>query len=384
MEPRRSPDTRRVRLLYIGIPEPDWLPYLYLTTDPFFEVHSVPAHVNLYRWDDLRRWTRLYMPKTYDRLIEDYDVVALWGANPLIFPDRTHRWIHDAVIKEGLGIKIYGLGTYHFADWMEFTCLGEVFPVRVVNADATMVWSELRILRPKNPLASSLPFENIGSHGFFPGFMRLRASEGSEVIADLVPEYGSPNPFMVWWDLGEGRSFVSSVVPGSRRFGCPICEWQFLPDMISNTHLFVAAVDIPPDPVILHEVRRALYQYRMAKKGLISTVEFIAIFGANTIPVEQMMNRADEKIVELGDMYLDLKLQECLNLAEELIANLHAAGELAVELKNQALLWIYVVEWLAMTGTLMVSGFVVWTLMVRRRLYREIGHTRLRKSGVLT
>ena len=46
----------------------------------------------------------------------------------------------------------------------------------------------------------------------FPGFMRLRASEGSEVIADLVPEYGSPNPFMVWWDLGEGRSFVSSVV----------------------------------------------------------------------------------------------------------------------------------------------------------------------------
>jgi hypothetical protein len=122
----------------------------------------------------------------------------------------------------------------------------------------------------------------------------------------------------------------------------------------------------------------------MTKIGLISTIEFITRFGANTVPVEQIIARVDESIVELGEMYLDLKFEECRQLAEELISELHEASDLAIDLKNQALLWIYVAEWLAMTGTLMISGFVVWTLMVRRRLYREMGRTRLMKAGTLS
>jgi hypothetical protein len=154
--------------------------------------------------------------------------------------------------------------------------------------------------------------------------------------------------------------------------------------MVSNTHLFVAAVDMPEDPVLVHEVRRTLYQYKMAKIGLISTIEFISRFGANTVPVEQMIAKADGSIVKLGEMYLDLKFEECHHLAEELIVDLYEAGDLAIALKNQALLWIYIAEWLAMTGTLMISGFVVWTLMIRRRLYREMGRTRLMKAGALS
>ena len=49
-------------------------------------------------------------------------------------------------------------------------------------------------------------------------------------------------------------------------------------------------------------------------------------------------------------------------------------------LKQRALFWIYLTEWLAVTAVLLLSGFVLWTLMIRRRLYGEVRSTRLRQA----
>jgi len=51
-------------------------------------------------------------------------------------------------------------------------------------------------------------------------------------------------------------------------------------------------------------------------------------------------------------------------------------SERLVELKERALLWIYAVEWIAVTATGLFCGSVVWSLMVRRRMYREVQVTR--------
>ncbi len=48
----------------------------------------------------------------------------------------------------------------------------------------------------------------------------------------------------------------------------------------------------------------------------------------------------------------------------------------ASELKNRALFWIYLLEWLVLVGTYLVAGFFLWSIMVRRKLYREVGRTR--------
>jgi hypothetical protein len=50
----------------------------------------------------------------------------------------------------------------------------------------------------------------------------------------------------------------------------------------------------------------------------------------------------------------------------------------AEEVKNEALLWVYLTEWLSVSGTALIVGFVLWTLMVRRRLYREVETTTFR------
>ena len=52
----------------------------------------------------------------------------------------------------------------------------------------------------------------------------------------------------------------------------------------------------------------------------------------------------------------------------------------SVELKDRALFWIYVIEWLVVSGVSMLCGFLLYTLMVRRRMYREVSVTRLSTS----
>jgi hypothetical protein len=52
------------------------------------------------------------------------------------------------------------------------------------------------------------------------------------------------------------------------------------------------------------------------------------------------------------------------------------AEVLAMREKDKALFWIYVIEWLMASSTLIISGLVLWTLMVRRRLYRKVMVTR--------
>jgi hypothetical protein len=53
--------------------------------------------------------------------------------------------------------------------------------------------------------------------------------------------------------------------------------------------------------------------------------------------------------------------------------------EIARKAKDAALFWVYVIEWLVTAATPFISGFVLWTLMLRRRLYREVTATRLRE-----
>ena len=75
--------------------------------------------------------------------------------------------------------------------------------------------------------------------------------------------------------------------------------------------------------------------------------------------------------------YIELRFDEVTELYDEIIDLLGVLEQEAIELKERALLWVYLIEWLAVTGVSMVTAFVLWSLMVRRRLYREVGATRM-------
>jgi len=50
-----------------------------------------------------------------------------------------------------------------------------------------------------------------------------------------------------------------------------------------------------------------------------------------------------------------------------------------MQLKDQAMLWIYLIEWSVVTATFALGGIVLWSLMVRRKLYREVQETRFQR-----
>jgi hypothetical protein len=105
-------------------------------------------------------------------------------------------------------------------------------------------------------------------------------------------------------------------------------------------------------------------------------MEFADTFGANTNELNQ--NLADtEKLRKSAD---ELWIQEdyvgSLAALGDALASLAEDMEDAVKAKDRALLWVYIIEWLSVMGTSLITGVVLWTLMVRRRLYREVGATR--------
>ncbi len=52
-----------------------------------------------------------------------------------------------------------------------------------------------------------------------------------------------------------------------------------------------------------------------------------------------------------------------------------------VKIKDNVLIWVYAVEWLTVTATIMLSSFTLWTVMIRRKLYRQVGTTQLEHTS---
>jgi hypothetical protein len=116
--------------------------------------------------------------------------------------------------------------------------------------------------------------------------------------------------------------------------------------------------------------------YRSTRNYLFSVIDFAEKLGANMNPVYVVIEEADEKRDSSVDDYLEYEFARAGELLEDSIEILREASGLAFELKEQSMLWIFVIEWLSVTSTFALSGFVIWTLMVRRSLYRETSSTR--------
>jgi len=378
MKPRRSAETGSVRVLYIGEPVGGPGPYRFMEQDPFLEMTPVQATTAWYELDIIKRSLRIYMPRSYQNLVKKEDIVILSDANRNLFSGTTLKWFSDAVLKEGMGLLMTGgresFGAYFgMPDWTP-TPVGKILPVESTGQNKGPD-GKVEVLKPKNVFMASLPWESIGGYGFFYGCNPVTERDGAEILAQLVPKVGVVNPFLVWWDIGEGRTFAMTAdwtPAGANEF----LKWEFYPDFAVNLMLFIADVEIPPDPIQVHRIRRKLEEYHLKRSFVISLIDFISRLGANPSKVETMLKEADDGLREVRGMYVDYDFDGSLVRAQSLVEDLDLATKAAFRLKDQALLWIYVTEWAAITGTSMGTGFLLWTLMVKRRLYREVGTTK--------
>lgn len=110
---------------------------------------------------------------------------------------------------------------------------------------------------------------------------------------------------------------------------------------------------------------------------LAGSIDFISKLGGNPAPLEGMLRRVDDKLRESRAMYLDYDFEGSLALVEEMVHDLARVSEATVRVKDQVFRTTYLIERMILMATSMVTGVLVWTLMVRRRLYREGTTTKL-------
>ena len=228
----------------------------------------------------------------------------------------------------------------------------------------------------------SLNIEGIPALGIFHTVPKDGTTIVAEAHGDFVDIPGSPKitSWLMHYEYGEGMTWTlcdNFVNP----FWCGIyygnVEGDLQTDVLMNIIWYSVGLELPEDPLLVHQMRIRFRDF-LARRGLqISLIEFIDRLGANLLPVENLMGKADQVRFEAEELYLEQDYEASAERLDEAHDLLKQASDLALRQKERALLWVYIIEWAAVSGTLMISGLAIYTLMIRRRYYREAVTTRL-------
>ncbi len=376
----------KVRVLYTGDPYPGQTPYIHMKAEPFLEVTPVQAsraHYAGISAQDIIRAIRVYMPRTYESLVQSYDVIIISDSNVDSFTAAHRVWFRDAVAAEGLGLVMIGGyetfgGVAGNMDW-GVTPVGEVLPVD--TEAGSYLGGKVTILDTEHVFMRSLPWRPD-----LPFLVRydsniVRARAGAQVLAivtiDAGFHKGYENPFFSTWEYRNGTVFAMTGdwTPGG---GAVFLTWEYLPDFATNLMLYCAKRPIPVDLDLVHTVRTRMATFAYRRIIIASLIDFVDKFGANPKKVYLALQNADSVKAEAATLYLEQDFEAALERAARALELMDHAESVAESVKNEALLWVYVSEWLSVTATFLVCGFVLWSLMVRRRMYRQVASTQFR------
>jgi hypothetical protein len=334
------------------------------------------------------KFIRLYFPRTYPEM-KGYDVLMLTQPEYNLFTSRQDKWMHDA-IEEGMGGindgSVFSIqSTIHVA-WAN-SLAQRAFPnnARAVSQRGGGEAGRLsfRIVVNRNhPIPILTPFIplRVEEVACTSASRLVIPREGSGILAYQVGNFPALGevPYLVEWDYAKGRSMTSGDFMGNGWFGAPRSpdSNQYSPDILINMMLHLTHRSLIEDVVVFHRIKAHFTEFRSRMVVLISLRDFIDAFGANTREIEGQILALEEMCEGAVQDYMDQDYDECEKGILAALSRFSETERLAVAEKNRALAWVYAVEWLATTSALTLSCLALWSLKVKRRLYREGGETR--------
>jgi uncharacterized membrane protein len=375
---RTDPQTGRVRVLYVG----QWYfggKPLYLVEDPLLRTSIVPYHDFGAQLDQIRRYMHLRYPRTKGHMTDSYDMVIFSNIQLLAFTPRQIQMAAEAVLEDGLGYMMsgghtsFGGTTDSYPSW-EGSWIGEILPVGLIDGQYMKpYYFDLVVTDAENELMASLPWSAIPPFSYSLNAVTVR--QGGQLLAKTRVDGW---PILAYGDFGKGRT-LAFMTPfmDSDLDNYNMREWGYFEDLCANIAYYGAGIDLPDDHVTVHELRKLFRSYHDHALLFLSMVEFIDRFGVSTGPLEDMLEEVEGIRASSYEAYISQEYGESSRLMRDALEGLKEGSGRAVEIKNRALLWVYVIEYLVVTATLMVTGSLVWTLMVRRRLYRDVASTRM-------
>jgi hypothetical protein len=189
------------------------------------------------------------------------------------------------------------------------------------------------------------------------------------------------------WRVGKEDAIVSTTYGKGTTLALPsgwdcipsdmMRNWKYFIDFVLNSVYYAADVPIPEDPELAHSLRAAFIQFLEQKTLMLSLLDFIDRFGANTNPLHKMIDDLEGQNKEAGMLYMQGEYAASWDSVREALAGLASISNESAKLRRKALFWVYITEYVGVSGTSMACGVIMWTVMVRRRYYREVKTTRL-------
>jgi hypothetical protein len=109
-------------------------------------------------------------------------------------------------------------------------------------------------------------------------------------------------------------------------------------------------------------------------------IAFAEKFGASTVSLEDEVAQAMEMQRDAERLFVEHSYEESDSILDQVDIMLVDVQTAAMVLKDQALFWVYAIEWLSVTAVSIISLFALWTVMIKRRLYREVSITKAQLS----
>jgi hypothetical protein len=226
---------------------------------------------------------------------------------------------------------------------------------------------------PSHPL-NRLPW------GDSPGIGVLNAvsiRQGATLVARAAARKTS-YPWISWWEYGKGRVLGETQVFYSVGAGGAMqTDWEWWQDFLIYLVYFGAGKEIPEDIYRAHRLRNEINTHISKKSMLVSLLEFVEKVGASSMTLYEELDaiNALEEVAE--EHYRRGEYDEASDVFQDVHREWDLLNVKAIKLKKNALAWIYLIEWLVVSSVALTAGVVIWSLMIRRSLYRVVGTTRL-------
>jgi hypothetical protein len=323
--------------------------------------------------------------------MKNYDFIMLLSPEYNLFSDKQDRWMYDRIVEgaggfnDGSVFSIQGQIAYSWANSMTQTAFPNDAPAvlgRPGGYDYINGFYSVVIERGFTPLVFTpyIPFDVQKVMGYVSRYTILR--EGADVMAWNVGGFSHMVPRFMTWDYEKGRTVTDGgyLSLGVGFFGK---DNPYGGDMIINMVLYIMQRKLIEDVEVFHRIKGMFSAFSNRIGYLISLTDFIDKFGANTESIQDEIQGLRAMKAGATDKYLESDFQGTEEGMLEIFDVLPGVESLAKRVKDSALWWVYLIEWLATTSVLFISGFLVWSLMVRRRLYRSVATTRMRERGQL-
>ena len=371
-----------------------------LEADPSISIHGVPmpghwsiSHMGMSA-EAINREMRIYMPRTFGQLVNQTDLILLKDApcgspefEGIYFPAKWMSWFITAVQNDGMPFSMWGgdaswggHGSGSYNSWGD-TILDPILPFKSIGGYSPPSAGSLKpfFLNSSFPLAR-LPWKSAGS-GPIELLNTVEPKPGARLVAEAVSG-DTKYPWIAWWMSGKGKVVgEAEVFESAGTSDYMLKYWDWYQDFVTYLVYFAVDKPVPQDVYLVHRIRRQIDMHIDRVNLFVSLIGFIEKYGANTHILYEGLDSINnqEKVAERD--YRQGRYDEAATILSQIQNSWEKLDAKAISLKKATLIWVYLIEWFAVTGAALISGSFLWLVMVRRRLFREMGTTRMTEKA---